>query len=161
MLFRSSVGPISKGINNPRIGVPGGVWICGAFAILITGVVCFALMYSPGPPQLTLTSNALTIHDHFYPFTVNAADIDVGGIKIVNIRTDREWTPTVRTDGFANAHYHSGSFQVASGSVRMYWADGDRLVLLPPRRNGAPVLVQVNDPEQFVERVRQKWASIE
>src|ERR1035441_1132330 len=77
-----SVGPISKGINNPRIGVPGGVWICGAFAILITGVVCFALMYSPGPPQLTLTSNALTIHDHFYPFTVNAADIDVGGIKI-------------------------------------------------------------------------------
>jgi hypothetical protein len=116
-------------------------------------------MYSPGPPKLTLTSTSLTIHDRFYPVTVNAADIDVSDIKVVNIRTDHEWTPTERTDGFANAYYHSGWFKVASGPVRMYWADGANLVLLPPRRDSAPVLVQVNDPEQFVETVRQEWAN--
>jgi hypothetical protein len=152
-------GQVAKASGTTRSGVPVGAWIGGVIAIVGMGVVCLALMYSPGPPQLTLTSTSLIIHDRFYPVTVNAADIDVSGIKIVNIRTDHEWTPTARTNGFANAHYHSGWFQVAGGSVRMYWADGASLVLLPPRRSGAAVLVQVNDPEQFVETVRQKWES--
>jgi len=154
----TTLGHVAKAIAESRAKVPVGAWIAGGIAILTTAVVCLALMYSPGPPKVMLTSNSLIIHDHFYPVTVNASDIDVAGIKVVNIRTDHEWTPTARTDGFANSHYHSGWFQVASGSVRMYWADGTRLVLLPSRRGGAPVLVQVNDPEQFVEMVRQKWA---
>jgi hypothetical protein len=149
----------SRATESSKVGVLVGLWIGGTIAILSIGFVCLALMYSPGPPKLTLTSTSLTIHDRFYPVTVNAADIDVSDIKVVNIRTDHEWTPTERTDGFANAYYHSGWFKVASGPVRMYWADGANLVLLPPRRDSAPVLVQVNDPEQFVETVRQEWAN--
>jgi hypothetical protein len=157
----TTVGQTPNAIDTSKARVPVGVWIGGAVAILVIGVigvVCFALMYSPGPPKLTLTSNSLTIHDRFYPVTVNAADIDVSGIRLVNICTDHDWTPTERTNGFANARYHSGWFQVASGPARMYWADGAALVLLPPRRSGAPVLVEVNHPEQFVASVRQKWA---
>jgi hypothetical protein len=153
---------ITNAIDTPKARMPVEAWIGAAVAILVIGVVgfvCFALMYSPGPPKLTLTSNSLAIHDPFYPVTVNAADVDVSGIKIVNIRTDPEWTPTERTNGFANSHYHSGWFQVAGGSARMYWANGATLVLLPPRRSGAPVLVEVSDPEQFVESVRQQWAN--
>jgi len=149
--------------DTPKRRVPLGVWIGGAVAILFVGAVvafaCFALMYSPGPPRLTLTSNSLIIHDRFYPVTVNAADIDVSGIKIVDIQNDQAWRPTERTDGFANDHYRSGWFRVASGSARMYWADGTKLVLLPSRRSAAPVLLQVTDPEQFVAKVHQVWAS--
>jgi hypothetical protein len=134
-------------------------WVAGAIAIFVASLAGFALIYSPGPPRLTLTSNSLTIHDRFYPVTVNAANIDVAGIRIVDIRTDQAWEPTARTNGFANAHYHSGWFRIASGPARMYWADGTRLVLLPPRGTGAPVLLQVNDPEQFVNTIRQEWAT--
>lgn len=152
-----------KVIDVRKGGVPLGVWIGGAAAILLTlgglGFGCFAVMYSPGPPKLTLTSNSLTIRDLFYPVTLNATDIDLSGIRIVNIRTDHEWTPTERTNGFANAHYHSGWFQVAGGAARMYWADGATLVLLPSLHGGAPVLVEVSDPEQFVESVRRQWAN--
>jgi hypothetical protein len=128
-----------------------------AIGILVACIVGVATLYSPGPPRLTLTSNSLAIHDRFYPVTVNSADIDAGGIKVVNIETDQAWTPTLKTNGFANAHYHSGWFRVASGSARMYWADGARPVLLLPRRGGAPVLFQVNNPDQFAETVRQTW----
>lgn len=155
-------GQVAKASDTPKARKPAGAWIGGAVAIFVigvVGVVCLALMYAPGPPKLTLTPNSLTVHDRFYPVTVNAADIDVSGIKIVNIQTDHEWTPTERTNGFANGHYHSGWFQVAGGPARMYWADGAELVLLPPRRSGAPVLVQVSDPEQFVKQLRQEWAS--
>lgn len=158
----ATAGQTSESLEAPKAGANIGVWIGGIIggiiAVLAISIGSFALLYSPGAPEITLTSISLTIHDHFYPVTLNAADIDVSGIKIVNIKTDHEWTPTERTNGFANAHYHSGWFQVANGSVRMYWADGENLVLLPSRHNGTPVLVQVNDPEQFIDRVRQQWA---
>lgn len=129
-----------------------------AIAALVTCVVCVALMYSPGLPNVTLTPNSLTIHDHFYPVTVNAADIDVAGIRVVNIGTDEAWKPISKIKGFANSHYRSGWFRVASGSVRMYWANGERLVLLPPQGKNVPVLLQVSDPEQFVQAVKQEWS---
>jgi hypothetical protein len=159
----ATAGQASESLEAPKSGVNAGAWIggviAGIIAVLAISIVSFALMYSPGAPEITLTSSSLTIHDHFYPVTLNTADIDVSGIKIVNIKTDHEWTPTERTNGFANAHYHSGWFQVANRSIRMYWADGTNLVLLPSRHNGTPVLVQVNDSEQFIEKVRQQWAN--
>lgn len=157
--------PETAGVQTPstmssaKTGLLLGAWIGGGIAILVACVVGFALMYSPGAPKWTLTPNSLTIRDRFYPVTVNAADVDVNGIKVVNIRTDPQWKPTERTDGFANAHYHSGWFRVANGSARMYWADGANLVLLPPRQSGAPVLLQVSDPEQFVEKIHEEWTN--
>jgi len=39
-------------------------------------------------------------------------------------------------------HYHAGWFRVANGrTVRLYRAEGMRVVLLPARANGAPVLL--------------------
>jgi hypothetical protein len=46
---------------------------------------------------------------------------------------------------------------VANGEkVRMYRADGTRLVMIPSRA-GAPVLLEVQDPERFVEELRRLW----
>jgi len=158
----ATAGQTSESLEVPKAGTNVGAWIGGiiggVIAVFAVSITSFAFLYSPGAPEIILTSTSLAIHDHFYPVTLNAADIDVSGIKIVNIKTDHDWTPTERTNGFANAHYHSGWFQVANGSVRMYWADGENLVLLPSRHNGTPVLVQVNDPGQFIDRVRHQWA---
>jgi hypothetical protein len=43
-------------------------------------------------------------------------------------------------------------------TVRMYWTDGRRLVLLPPKSDGAAVLLETTDPEKFVREVRQEWS---
>jgi hypothetical protein len=141
-------------------GISAATWLgisIGAVSLL---VVAFALMYSPGPPSYTLTADALTIHDRFYPVTLKAADVDVARARLVDMAVDREWRPTMRTNGFANAHYRSGWFRVASGrKVRMYRAGGTRLVLLPAKGDGAAVLLDVNDPEQFLERLRREWGN--
>jgi len=87
----------------------------------------------------------------------NAVGID--RIRIVDISQDPDWRPTIRTNGFSNPHYHAGWFRAANGQrVRMYWADGKRLVLFPPRDDGVAVLIEVNEPEQFVTMLRQEWA---
>jgi len=141
-------------------GSSAGTWIGVAIGAVSLLVVACAFMYSPGPPSYTLTADALTIHDRFYPVTLKAADVDVARMKLVDVAVDREWRPTMRTNGFANAHYRSGWFRVANGrKVRMYRAEGTRLLLLPPKGDGAAVLLEAKDPEQFLDELRRQWGN--
>ncbi len=149
------VGAIDSQSGGNRIASVIGAGI----AVLVLAIIAFAFLYSPGPPSYTLTGTSLTIHDRFYPLTVDAATVEVNQIRVVDISGDSGWRPTARTNGFANAHYHSGWFRVANGRrVRMYWADGHRLVLLPPKGQGNAVLLEVSGPEQFVAEVRMEWS---
>jgi hypothetical protein len=135
-----------------------GILAAAAIALVVLAIAAFATLYSPGPPGYTMTPQALTIHDRFYPATLQAAGIDVAHVRVVNLDSDADWRPTARTNGFANAHYRSGHFRAANGeTVRLYWADGRRLVLLPPKGRGTPVLLQTADPDRFVAEVRHQW----
>jgi hypothetical protein len=138
-------------------GLPGKI-IGVAIGILVILLVAGSLLYSPGPPRYTLTPDGLTIHDRFYPVTLKAADVDIERVQVVDIDANTDWRPTMRTNGFSNMHYHAGWFKVGNGKkVRMYRADGRRLVLFPPKADGAPVLVEVSQPEAFIQKMRQAW----
>jgi hypothetical protein len=153
--------PGGPGLDSMQFGSDGsqlGKLVGAAIGIVAMAVVAFAFLYSPGPPGYTLTPESLTIHDRFYPVTLNRTSVDVGQIRVVDFGVDTEWRPTARTNGFANPHYRSGWFRVASGkTVRMYRADSARLVLLPPKGDGAAVLLETREPEKFVAEVRGKW----
>jgi hypothetical protein len=147
--------PQSSGGTGRLIGMIAG----GAIGAAALAFALFCVLYSPGAPRCTLDSESLEIHDLFYPVTVRAADVDVERIRAVDFAVNADWRPTARTNGFANGHYRSGWFRVASGEkVRMYRADGTRLVLLPPRSSGAAVLVEVQDPERFAAELRRLWS---
>jgi hypothetical protein len=140
-------------------GVGRAIGIAVGAAIGVVGLAfgLFCVTYSPGTPRYTVDAQSLTIRDLFYPVTVRAADVDVDRIRVVDWAVDADWRPTARTNGFANSHYRSGWYRVANGEkVRMYRADGTRLVMIPSRA-GAPVLLEVQDPERFVEELRRLW----
>jgi hypothetical protein len=160
-----SVAPISAPLVAPLSGQSRslgsmGKMIAVAAAIAAVGVAAIAIVYSPGVPSYTLTTETLTIHDRFYPVTLRASSVDVRHIRIVDLSVDAEWRPTGRTNGFANAHYRSGWFRVASGQkVRLYQAAGRLVVLLPPKGDGAPVLYQAMDPDKFVDEILMAWSA--
>jgi hypothetical protein len=140
-------------------GGNSGAIIGGVVAVVGLIAVALTFFYSPGPPGYTLTQNALTIHDRFYPVTVRASSVDVSAIRVVDITKDKAWQPTMRTNGFGSPHYHAGWFRVESGKkVRMYRADGKQLVLLPPSGEGNAVLFETRDPAQFVRKIREEWS---
>ena len=152
------VEPLLDSLQSYKAGVPASMLVGGAIAIVALGIGAFAVLYSPGPPNYTLTPQSLTIHDRFYPVTLQAAGVDAGHIRLIDFAVDAEWRPTARTNGFANSHYRSGWFRVAGGkTVRMYRADATRLVLLPPKGNGAAVLLETPDPERFIRELRHAW----
>jgi len=161
--FLTAIGAAApiKGVPVPVEARPSGTAgrVFGATVILaVAAILGFALLYAPGPPKYTLTPATLTIHDRFYPVTLNAASVDLSKIRVVDVAQDPDWRPTARTNGFANAHYRSGWFRVANGkTVRLYWADSTRLVLLPPKGEGTAVLLEATDPDQFTRDARQQW----
>jgi len=68
---------------------PGGRWIKQLFwSVVIVSLipVPFFLLYSPGIPGYTLTPDALSIHDRFFPVTLAADAIDVSGLSAGNFR---------------------------------------------------------------------------
>jgi hypothetical protein len=149
--------PGCESSSSPR-GIAGMV-VGGTVALLAVAAVIAAFSYSPGPPSYTLTPAALAIHDRFYPVTVRRAAVDVAHIRLIDIGSDAAWRPVERTNGFANRHYRSGWFRAANGEkIRLYAADASRLVLLPPKPGGVPVLLEVPDPDDFLEQLRAEWA---
>ena len=131
--------------------------IAGAVLFLVLAAAGFALVYSPGAPGYSLTRDTLSIHDRFYPVTLRADAVDVGGIRIVDV-ADPEWRPIARTNGFSNRHYHSGWYRLAGGRlVRLYRADSQKLVLLPPKGSGTAVLLEVPDPARFIAGLQREW----
>ncbi len=137
-----------------------GKLIAGVVVIGAISLAAFAGLYAPGPPGYTLTPETLSIHDRFYPVTLNRTAVDVDRIRIVDLAVDTDWQPTLRTNGFASVHYRSGWFRVADGkTIRLYSAHGNRLVLLPGVGNGPTVLLETQEPEKFVQEVRQEWSN--
>ncbi len=161
--FISATGAPSTGAagGGPQFQTGGnaiGKMVAISVAAIVLAMVAMTVAYAPGPPGYTLTRDTLTIHDKFYPVTLHADATDAAGIRIVDLRQDSEWRPTLRTNGFANKNYQSGWFRVTTGAtVRMYRAGGQRLVLIPPKGSGTAVLYQAKDPDRFVQELRQEW----
>jgi hypothetical protein len=152
--------PLLDSVQYYRAGTSVGKLIGAIIGIAVIAVVGFAMLYSPGPPSYTLTPTSLAIHDRFYAVTLNATEVDVEEIRVVDLTVETNWRPAARTNGFANSHYHSGWFRVGNGQkVRMYWTDSKRLVLLPPRGDGAAVLLETKEPDKFVNEVRKEWSN--
>lgn len=158
--LKVSEGTVEQTISG-RSGAP--TWIWSALVCVVAAVaVVFAFAYSPGPPRYTLTSGALQIHDRFYPVTIGAESVNVDGIRVIDFVSEPEWRPTARTNGFANSRYRAGWFRTANGHrVRMYRTDGSRLVLLPPRGDGNPVLIEAAEPELLVTQLRRAWSAVD
>jgi len=145
---------VHPSVRARRIGITIGALI----GLAGLGFAAFAVTYDPGPPSCTLTSQDLTIDDRFYPITLPAESIDLAHARIIDFNIDTAWCPTDRTDGWANSHYHSGWFRTRNGErVRLYRASSTRLVLLPPKDEGVPVILEAPDPDKFLSDLHHAW----
>ncbi|HVW12160.1 MAG TPA: PH domain-containing protein [Bryobacteraceae bacterium] len=154
-------GPVARFAPVPAPSSrPAAAWIAAAIVASATTLAIGSLFYSPGLPEYTLTGSSLAIRDRFYPVTLGAKNVDLSRARVIDFASDPDWKPVKRTNGFSNAHYHSGFFRVASGAeVRMYRGDSTKVVLLPSTNGDDPVLLETREPAQFLNDLRQKWGN--
>lgn len=109
-------------------------------------------------PGVVLTGDGLEIQSRFYGMTVGRGEVDVAGVRVVDLAAEPGWKPVLRTNGFGNPNYRAGDFQTADGrKVRLYTTGAGRLVLLPRVGGEAPVLLEAEDPEGLAGRVGAVW----
>jgi hypothetical protein len=138
-------------------GFRSKAWIALAMAAGSIALVCTILWYKPGPVKYVLADRKLAIQDRFYPITLGAADVDIANARLIDATKDPDWRVTLRVNGIATQHYRAGWFRVARGqNVLMYSIGARHLVLIPARGNATTVLMEVPDPEAFLERLRRE-----
>ena len=126
--------------------------------IVVLAIIVIAGWYQSGPVKYKIISEGLVIHDGFYSDTLKAADIDLERVKVVDVAKDAHWRPDSKISGVGNGQHRFGYWRVAGGErVRLYQTGGERLVLLPPKDKTTPVLVEVKQPESFIQELRQAW----
>lgn len=145
-------------VYKSRGAAPIALFLGLALATLGLAAAGFATLYSPGAPTYKLTPQSLIIHDRFYPLTVQAANVDVDAIRVIDLDTDKVWSPRERTNGFANSHYQAGHYRLSNGrNVRLYRAGSRQLVLLPARGSADSVLLCAADPLKLAAEIRREW----
>jgi hypothetical protein len=84
------------------------VGITGGFAVLMGAMI--------RRNAISLTERELTLRSSFYRLKVPIESIDPASIRRVNLLTDREWRPRLRTNGVGLPGYRSGWFRLADRS---------------------------------------------
>ena len=132
-------------------------WTGLALAALTVSLIGSLSLYKPGPVKYQLGNGRLAIEDRFYPITLGAENVDAANARVVDILTDPVWRVSLRVNGIATKNYRAGWFRASGQNVLMYSTGSSRLVLIPARGKATTVLMEVQDPEEFLERLRREF----
>jgi hypothetical protein len=103
--------------------------------------------------QFEISEQGLRIRSPVYGRMILAQDLLSEEARIVDLR--RELQPTLRTNGIGMPGYSAGWFRVrGEGRALLFVTDRSRVVYLPTR-NGYPVLLSVQDPENFIQALHR------
>jgi hypothetical protein len=140
--------------------VPGGsrtLWfltaivgpiLIGVFALLV------ATARGSAASRFELSHEGLRIRGDLYARMIPRSIILADSAKVVNLATERQLAPTMRTMGTSVPGYNSGWFRLRNGrKALLYLTDRTRAVHVPTTA-GYDLLISPQDPERFVDRLR-------
>jgi hypothetical protein len=120
-----------------------------AFFILSFGYQCKKAVFS-------LTSRALTIKPGIYGRTIPKEEIDIAGVRVIDLNYERGYQPRWWKNGAGLPGYSTGWFKLQNGEkVLMFVTDRSNVVYIPTRKNYS-VLLSVQQADEMVRQMR-KW----
>jgi len=126
------------------------------FAVLMLGMAAmfgyFAL--ASRSAQFELSANGLAIRSAVYGRTLAASALLPEQATVVDLRSDRELQPTLRTNGIGMPGYAAGWFRLRKGEKALLFVTDPSRVVYLPTREGYSVLLSVTEPERFIEALK-------
>lgn len=127
-----------------------------AIALLMLGMAAmfgyFAL--ASRSARFELSSQGLAIRSAAYGRTLPASALIPEQATVVDLRTNRELQPTLRTNGIGMPGYAAGWFRLRKGEKALLFVTDPSRVIYLPTREGYSVLMSVTEPERFIEALR-------
>jgi Bacterial PH domain len=97
----------------------------------------------------------LQLRGDLYGRKLPAAKLRGGAARVVDLDRDRPLRPRSRTMGTAIPGYRSGWFRLSNGEKALLYVTDPRQVVYVPTRAGYSLLLSVDRPSEFVERLRE------
>ncbi len=108
---------------------------------------------------IELSADALTVVTSFYSRRVPLAQLDLGHARVVDLRERTEFKPMLKTNGMAVPGFHSGWFRLRNwNSALIATSDNPRVLWLPTRLSYG-LLLQPQQPEALLDRLRSMTAA--
>jgi hypothetical protein len=85
-------------------------------AVSFTGIVYFS-----EKPSVNVDNEFLTIKSLFYGKNIPIGEINITGIKQLNLNNDRDYNIKIRTNGIGLPNYHVGWMKLNNAGIRRWY----------------------------------------
>jgi hypothetical protein len=104
--------------------------------------------------KFELSPTGLRLRGDLYGRKLPASQLRGGAARVVDLDQDRALRPRRRTMGTALPGYRAGWFRLANGEKALLYVTDPRQVVYVPTRVGYSLLLSVDRPAAFVDRLR-------
>ena len=142
----------------PASGRSTAAWLplLGVLAVVLVGAVALVATSMRGSRMATfeLSPDGLQLRGDLYGRLIAASELRGGAARVVDVERERALQPTRRTFGTGLPGYRAGWFRLADGSKALLYLTDPRQAVYVPTRSGYALLLSVDRPHAFVERLR-------
>jgi hypothetical protein len=146
------------GIIPASSGVTTFIWVFGlVIGIIIIGVVGLlaSFGYQSRHATFTVSDDGLRISPGIYSRFIPRQQIDVAGVKVLNLNVDTDYKPKWRTNGAGLPGYNAGWFKLQNKEkALLFVTDRSSVVYIPTTENYA-VMLSVRDADEFADLLQQ------
>jgi hypothetical protein len=133
------------------------IWVVfGLILLLFLGVVAILFTTGRGSTQsrFELSDEGLRIHGDLYGQLIRRTSLKGGSARVVNLDVDTALAPKRRSMGTAVPGYRAGWFRLRNGREALVYLTDRTQAVHVPTTAGFDLLINPQDPERFVERLR-------
>jgi hypothetical protein len=142
----------------PASGRTAVTWVplVALVLLVLVGSVAVLGMSIKGSRTATFELNpaGLRLRGDLYGRKLPASSLRGGAARVVDLDQDRTLRPRNRMIGTAIPGYRSGWFRLANGEKALLYVTDPHQVVYVPTRAGYSLLLSVDRPTEFVERLR-------
>ena len=112
--------------------------------LIMVLIVCLGLVFFTKNPSINIDNGLLRIKSLFFWKIVSVEDINIDGIKQLNLKKDKNYNIRIRTFGIGLPNYCVGWMKLNNGNKALvYLKDRTNVILIPT--NAYDILISTDD----------------
>ena len=135
---------------------PATLWFVGGLTLLLTGLIALFAWIAWGTrnTEFEVTPGQLSIRGDLYGRKIPITHFRLDEAKVVDLQTDRDYRPVLRTNGTGLPGYASGWFRLANREKALIFMTAQDQVVYLPTTDGYSVLLSPRQPRELLAALR-------
>ena len=104
---------------------------------------------------LTLSADSLEVKSSFYSRVVPLSELRLHEARVIDLDERTEFRPAAKSNGYAVPGFHSGHFRLRNREKAFVTIAGERRALWLPTVRDAGLLLQPQQPDALLNRLRE------